>query len=94
MQINVLFCSKAVPIPESFYPCFAKDTVGPFLRNILLSKGIVISMSHHTSAQETRARLTASQRKKKTQNNTHCMAVNVELFGSDILSSNHADRQT
>lgn len=74
MQINVLFCSKAVPIPESFYPCFAKDTVGPFLRNILLSKGIVISMSHHTSAQETRARLTASQRKKNS-NNTHCMAV-------------------
>lgn len=93
MQINVLFSSKAVPIPESFYPCFAKDTVGPFLRNILLSKGIVISMSHHTSAQETRARLTASQR-KKPQNNTHCMAANVELFGSDILSCNHADRQT
>lgn len=24
MQVNVLFCSKAIPIPESFYPRFAK----------------------------------------------------------------------
>lgn len=80
MQINALFRFKGTPTPgpdtictRFRYWCASKsNSYGPFLRNILLCKGIAIRMSHHASAAETRARLTSAT-KGESWNNTNCM---------------------
>lgn len=56
-----------------------RNSYGPFLRNVLLCKGIAIRMSHHASAAETRARLTSAT-KGESWNNTNCMSAKVEEF--------------